>query len=380
MKVRTLAALLTVLALMLALAGEASAARKVPQGFFGVAYDGPFADQTVERQTEQFDLMAASGVESVRLLFAWETMQPRRKMKPDFRAMDVKVYLATQRGLEILPQVLYAPYWARKYKRRTHSPPKRTKDYSRFVRAAIRRYGPDGTFWNKFPNLPRREIRQWQLWNEPSLRSYWDAPKKSSYGWPQGYGRLLRGTRKVIKDEDPGARVVFAGLTGIAWLEMRRAYKLGKVKGHFDVAALQVYPQSVKREVEAVRRLRQELVRAGDRRRAMYVTEVAFPASKGRAKRIKGQPQQTAAGMARRVTELYTKLGARRRRYKLQRVYWYSWSTRYGRKQSNFEFSGLVRSRFGTQYVIQPALDAFRKTALKAQGCEKSPKWAYCLP
>lgn len=379
MKVRLLAAVLVSLALTLALAGGASA-RTVPQGFFGVAYDGPFADQSVERQTEQFDLMAASGVESVRLLFAWETMQPRRRMKADFRAMDVKVRLATQRGIEILPQVLYVPYWARLYKRRTHSPPKRTKDYSRFVRAAIRRYGPDGTFWDQNPNLPRREIRQWQLWNEPMLRAYWDVPRKSSYGWPQGYGRLLRGTYKVIKDEDPGARVVFAGLTGAAWVEMRRAYKKGKVRGYFDVAALQVYPLSVKREVEAVRRMRRELVRAGDRRRALYVTEVSFPASKGRTKPIKYQKQQTPKGMASRLSDLYDTLGARRRRYRLERVYWYSWASRYLRRRSNFEFGGLLRSRVGVAFEPQPALDAFQSSARAAQGCVKSPKWAYCLP
>jgi len=30
--------------------------------------------------------------------------------------------------------------------------------------------------------------------------------------------------------------------------------------------------------------------------------------------------------------------------------------------------------------VIQPALDSFRSSAQAAQGCVKSPKWAYCLP
>ncbi len=379
MKMRLSAALLAALALSLALAGGASA-RTVPQGFFGVAYDGPFADAPPERQSEQFDLMAQSGVESVRLLFAWETMQPRRRMKPDFSRMDVKVALAAQRGIEILPQVLYAPYWARKYRRRTHSPPKRTKDYARFVRAAIRRYGPKGSFWKQYPQLPVRPIRQWQLWNEPGLRSYWDAPRKSSYGWPHGYGRLLRGTNKVIKKEDPGAKTIFAGLTGVAWLEMRRAYRHGRVRGHFNVAALQIYPQTVRREIEAVRHMRQEMARAGDRRRSLYITEVAFPASKGRTKPIKGQRQQTPQGMASRLADLYDELGARRRRYKLERIYWYSWSTRYLRRRSNFEFSGLLRSRYGTVYRIQPALDAFTSSAQAAQGCIKSPKWAYCLP
>lgn len=374
---RVIAAL--TLAAWLAVPAQA-ADRKVPQGFYGVAYDGAFADAPEARQAEQFDLMAASGVEAARLLFAWEVMQPVKGRRPDFRRMDVKVRLAAARGIEILPQVLYAPYWARQYKRRTHSPPKRTADYAAFIRSAIRRYGSRGTFWAENPKLPRRPIRQWQLWNEPNLRAYWDAPRKSSYAWPQGYGRLLRGTNKVIKQEDPGARTVFAGLTGVAWLEMRRAYKLGKVRGHFNVAALQVYPQSVARQVESVKRLREELLRARDARRPIYVTEMAFPASKGQTRPIRGQIQQTPEGMARLLTDAFDRLGSSRRRYKLERIYWYTWASRYLRRGSNFEFAGLVESRDGIKYRLQPALEAFKASARRAQGCVKSPKWAYCLP
>jgi hypothetical protein len=107
---------------------------------------------------------------------------------------------------------------------------------------------------------------------------------------------------------------------------------------------------------------------------------VAFPASKGQTKPIRGQFQQTPNGMASRLGDMYDTLGEIRRRYKLERVYWYTWASRYLRRGSNFEFSGLLKSRFGTEYKIQPALEAFQASAQQAQGCIKSPKWAHCLP
>ena len=378
MSVTLRAALVASFALALVAAGDASA-RTVPQGFYGVTYDGAFADAPAATQAEQFDLMARSGVESMRLTFAWEVMQPVRGRKLNFARTDVKVRLAAERGLEVLPTILYVPYWARKYKRRTHSPPRRNRDYARFIRSLIRRYGPDGSFWNENPNLPFYPIQQWQLWNEPNIPEYWDASRKSSYGWPHGYGRLLRATNKVIKAEDPDAKTVFAGLTAIAWQDMRRAYKFGKVRGHFDVAALQIYPQTAAREVEAVKRMRRELVRAKDGRRSLYITEVAFPASKGRTRPIRGQRQQTPAGMARQLRTLYDRLGKLRRRYRLERIYWFTWSSRYGGLKSNFEYTGLLESRLGLDFKPQPALDAFRSSAQAAQGCVKFTK-AYCLP
>ena len=321
--------------------------------------------------------MALSGVESVRVLFPWAALQPRQHERIDFDRTDRTVEAAAAHRIEVLPTVLYTPYWARRYKRRPMSPPMRTSEYTTFLRALIKRYGFEGSFWVKHPELPFMPIRQWQIWNEPNITSYWDASPKSRYGWPRGYGALLRAANKTIDEADPGARTVFAGLTGIAWLDMRRAYRHGGIRNHFDVAALQVYPQTVAREVESVRRLRSELVRARDRDVRMYVTEVAFPASKGRVKPIHHQRQQTPRGMARSLSGMYGVLSRQRRKWGLERVYWYTWATRYGRSRSNFDFGGLVRSRDGIDYQAQPALEAFQRNARRYQGCVKGTT-AFC--
>jgi hypothetical protein len=366
---------------VLAVAGASpaqAAKRTVPRGFYGVAFDGFGAEVPAADQERHMTLMAQSGVESARLVFPWATLQPYKGMTPDFTRTDTTIAAAAAHGISILPTILYTPYWARVNPKINYSPPKRTADFTQFLRACIRRYGAKGSFWRENPGIPRHPIRRWQIWNEPNndIERYWDAPRKSSYGWPQGYGRLLRAADSTIKHEDRGAKTVFAGITGIAWLEMRRAYKSAGVRNHFDEVGLQVYPQTEQRELDAVRLLRHELVRAHDGDVRIAVTEVAFPASKGKVKPIFEQRQESPAGMGRRLTTLYALLARKRKALKLDSVYWYTWASRYGRSKSNFDFSGLVKSADGLEITPQPALAAFRRSAQRFEGCAKKPDGA----
>ena len=76
----------------------------------------------------QFDNMVAAGVGSVRVAFNWATAQPYQTMADvpagqqsqftdvsgvptDFSQTDQFVELAAQRGVTLLPTVLYAPSW-----------------------------------------------------------------------------------------------------------------------------------------------------------------------------------------------------------------------------------------------------------------------------
>jgi hypothetical protein len=368
---------LTALAVAGVVPAQAAAKRTVPRGFFGVAFDGFGAEAPAADQDRHMTLMAQSGVESARLVFPWATLQPYKGMTPDFARTDTTIAAAATHGVAILPTILYTPVWARAYPKVNYSPPRHTSDFTAFLRACIRRYGVKGSFWRENPQIPRHPIRKWQIWNEPNndIERYWQAPRKSAYGWPQGYVRLLRAADRTIKHEDRRAKTVLAGITGIAWLEMRRAYKKG-AKNHFDIAALQVYPQTEKRELEAVRRMRQELVRAHDGDVRMSVTEVAFPASKGKVKPIFEQRQETPVGMGRRLSSLYKLLARKRKALKLDSVYWYTWASRYGKNKSNFDFSGLVKSADGLEITPQPALAYFRRTAQRLEGCAKKPNGA----
>ncbi len=215
-RLRTLT-FLSALALIAALVSGASArppaAAPVPPGFVGVNAGGPLFDGQVDI-TRQMDLMVSSGVQSIRVVIDWPKLQPYANwadvpsdqrsqyinaggVPTNYTATDTLVRLAAQRGLSILPIVLYAPSWdAGKNPSGGFAPPARTAPYAQLLTALIDRYGPRGTFWRAAgPKLP---IRMWQIWNEPNLSAYWPQP------FAKSYVALLHAAHTAIKRADPG--------------------------------------------------------------------------------------------------------------------------------------------------------------------------------
>jgi hypothetical protein len=359
------------LAALLIAAPGASAARSVPQGFFGVMWDHGVTNAPAEMQDGQWDLMASSGVESVRTVFSWAAAQPDgRGSQISFAETDPVVRRAALRNIEVLPIVFYAPRWARAYRNRFASPPESRSDYITYVAALVDRYGPAGTFWDENPDLPRRPLREWQIWNEPHLPAYWDAPEKGPYGYARGYPLLLRASYHMIKDLDPGAKVVMAGITQRAWEEIELLYQRG-IKRYFDIAALQIFPQTVRRAVKATAFFRDAMRRRGDGRKPIYLTEITWPASRGRTQGIKYQRQETPQGMAAKLSQVYAALAARRGALGVRKVFWYTWASPYGRGGSIFNYAGL--QRFDDRlFQAQPALSAYQRSARRFQGCQKT--------
>ena len=367
---RSLTAALIVLS-VLALAPSAQAARTAPQGFFGVMWDHGVAHAPADVQDAQWDLMASSGVESARTVFNWDAAQRGgRGSAIEFDQTDPVVRRAALRNIEVLPIVFYAPRWARAYPSRTTSPPRRRSDYVTYLAALVDRYGPQGTFWTENPDLPRKPLREWQIWNEPHLPAYWDAPEKGPFGYARAYPTLLRASYNIIKSLDPGAKVVMAGLTQRAWEEIAVLYKRG-IKRYFDVAALQIFPQTVKRAVKATRFFREAMNLNGDRRKPIYLTEITWPASKGRTEGIKYQRQETPRGMATKLSQMYSAMVSRRRALGLGKVFWYTWASPYGRGGSIFNYAGLQRFD-DLSFEAQPALGAYQRSARRYQDCQKT--------
>ena len=362
----------------LALAAPASAARSVPHGFVGVHWSYELASAPADAQDAQWDVMASSGIESVRADFSWPVMQDGREEPLDFTRSDALVRRATLRNVSLLPVVNEAPRWARAYKRRDKSPPRLNSDYASFIAGLVERYGPSGSFWTENPTLPKRPLREWQIWNEPHLRSYWDAPEKSRWGYPAGYGKLLRSAYRAVKVRDPGAKVVLAGITQRAWEEIEELYAVGRIKGAFDVAALQIFPQTVRRSVLATKLFREALRARRDGRKPIYLTEISWPASKGRTPRVRWLAHETSRSMAAKLATAYGRLAKNRGALGLERVYWFTWATRYGRGGSVFNYSGLQEYRDG-RFTAQPALGALQRVARTLQGCAKDATGS-CLP
>ena len=355
----------------LLLAVPAASARSVPQGFMGVMYDSGIEKSADDVQDGQWDLMASSGVETVRTVFNWAEAQPGGRGSPfDFTRTDGFVRRGALRNQDVLPVVFYAPRWARAYKNRFTSPPKSRSDYVTYLAALVERYGPEGTFWSEHPELPRHPVRQWQIWNEPHLPAYWDAPERGPYGYLRAYPLLLRSSYNIVKSLDPGAKIVLAGITQRAWEEIELLYQ-HHIKPYFDVAALQIFPQTVKRSVKASALFRDALRARRDGRKPIYVTEISWPASKGRTQGIKYQRQETPTGMASKLGKMYSAMARNRRRLGIGKVFWYTWSSPYGRGGSIFNYAGLQRFDYRT-FSPQPALGAYQRAARRLEGCRKT--------
>lgn len=327
--------------------------------FFGVVYDRDVAAASPQIQDHQYALMRKSGVRTVRRVFSWAAAQPSQGAPPDFQALDAEVARASRNDIQILPIVMYAPAWARLDPANDASSPRDDADYASFLTALVARYGPSGSFWTANPTLPKRPLRVWQIWNEPQLRYQWAESE-----WQQGYGKLLHAAHDALKKADPGSKVVLAGATNYAWDALDSLYEKGGIKGEFDIAALHPYTGSAGRVLKAVTLFRAVLRKHGDSRRPVWITELAWPASKHRVKPPKGLAAlpTTDRGMATRLTKAYKLLIKHR---SVQRVYWYTWASAYRKANGIFDFTGLERyDTVHHRFKAMPALRAFRRVAL----------------
>jgi polysaccharide biosynthesis protein PslG len=320
-------------------------------------------------QDQQNALMARSGVESARVVFSWSAAQPQPGVAPDLSETDALVARMTRRGIRVLPVVINTPVWARRYPDLAGSPPLNPNDYADYLRALIARYGPSGSFWAEHPELPKRPLREWQIWNEPHLDGFWASPDSP---WQRTYTDFLRVAHDTVKQADPGAKVVLAALADFSWRHLQKIYDAGG-RGLFDVMTMNFYTARPSNEVRAVRKVRKVLKRNHNSRMPVWLTEIAWPAAKGRDKvRAKWQRAwyQTDKGMAKRLTQAYAVLVKYRRSLRLGRVYWYTWSSGY-KKGDLFNFGGLLRYN-GAIFVRKPALKAYQRSAKRYEGCAKA--------
>jgi hypothetical protein len=373
--------------LALVVAPTAAAAEPVPRSFFGVVaepdllHDRELAPAGTSAEAE-FDAMRGAGVGAIRMSFFWARIQPYASWAdiPEasrhhftdvggrpyaFGEIDRHVAAAAARGIDVLPVLLWAPIWAQKYRGEFASPPKDVKAHARFAAVLAARYGPNGTFWAANPELPRRAIRDWQLWNEPTMPGFWlDQP------FAKEYVKLLRLTRPALRKVDPKARVVLAGLVYDSPKALRTIYRAGGRK-YFDVAAIHPFTLHVKNVALLIEQAREVMRAHGDARKPALVTEFSWPSAKGKVKRTYGY-EVSEAGQAQRVTQALPYLAKRRRALRIERVYWYSWLTRETDDKYPFDFAGLRRLE-PASVVPKPAFAAFSRTARGLQGLPPAP-------
>jgi hypothetical protein len=333
-------------------------ARSVPRGWLGVQADGPLTEPG-NRFASEWSLMRSSGVETVRVAFDWRASQAAAGGPIDFAGMDAAVVAAAQQRLPVLPVVHRTPDWAAdRPGDGASSAPRGTAAYAAFLTALVGRYGPNGSLWAEQPALPWLPIRAWQIWNEPNLRLFW-----TTQPFARPYVALLKASRRALRAADPGARVILAGLPNISWVALRQIYRAGG-RGSFDAVALHPYttPRNVLR---LVRLARVEARRFRDGRVPIWITEMTWTASRGKARGLPGLVTDERGQSARLRTAL-SRLARARRKYRIQKVIWYTWLSREG-SRNPFDWAGLRRLR-GDQIASAPALATFRQATRRLGG------------
>lgn len=367
----TYVAALVVALLVVSAAPAAAAKRKVPQSFYGVNWDRDVAAPSVPDGIVEghFDRMAMTGVETLRTNFYWAFAQPQPGAAFDHTYTDRIVRFATARRIAVLPVVILAPSWARD-DNGEFAPPRDSRQYGAYLTSLIERYGPSGTFWTQNPGLPKRPIRHWQIWNEPHLEFQFTVAQDED--WARRYGDLLGVAHDAAAQADPGARIVLAGLANQSWRYLARLYRVGRIRGKFDIAALHpytVYPRGV---TILSRRFRDVMRRYGDSRKQLWITELGLPAARGKT----DSPnflQTTDRGMARFLEASYERIAASRRsrRTGVSRTYWYTWASPYAGEL--FQYTGLFEyNALNGKTKAKPAYRTYRRSARQHQGCTKT--------
>ena len=188
-------------------------------------YDNSDLDRALARIEE-------AGLGWVRQTFLWAGIEPHPG-RFEWARWDAIVDRVSERGLRLVAVLDSAPAWTQLDPANPHpaAPPREVADFGRFAHAFARRYGDT--------------IDYYQVWDEPNLSEHWGA----AYVDPTAYVRLLREGYVQIKDVDPSARVILAGLAPTAENGPLNLNEVAFLEGvyaaggavFFDVAAAKPY-------------------------------------------------------------------------------------------------------------------------------------------
>lgn len=195
--------------------------------------------------------------------------------------------------------------------------------FAEFAAAAVRRYGPGGTFWRDQRVADTMPIDTWQVWNEPNLSSFWSPAVD-----PAGYGALMLAVAPAIRSVDPDAQILLAGLSGTKTNRKRMStsqflnelYPVPGVTGTFDGIAIHPYSHTAHGTLGQVRSIRAIADAHGDDA-SLWVTELGW-ASAGKKR---WGVVKTRLGQARALGRALEGLEDNAERWAVRAVYWYAW-------------------------------------------------------
>lgn len=325
----------------------------LPPNFFGVMTQEPVSLSDSLK-------MASGGITAYRIPMSWDAVQASSSSGFNWAGMDStmrQISLARIRGLPIMMGTPAG--FASKYTVFPIYTAEQRQGWATYLREAIKRYGPRGTFWKENPDLPYLPIRTWQVWNEANF-FYFAEPVSAV-----NYVRLLKMSYRIIKSQDRGARIMLTSLFAEpgdiprraekATTFLNRIYRLG-AKNYFHATSFHPYSKDAKEMARMIWEFRKVMNQNNDRRKSIHVTELGW-GSGTRTAFDKG----TEEAQAQELTVGYNYLLKYQRSLRIGSIYWFSWKDMpESISTCNFcYYSGLFRSGSGP-LSAKPAWEALK--------------------
>ncbi len=318
---RKLTGAFVVVVALLGLPAAAAAVGPAPSGFaVGISPQTPAGK-------EDYALMAEAGLTSLRLPLGWGSVEPQSPYfaAPDWSDFDRSVALAAESGMRVFPFVWGSPSWVAG--QGLVEPVRNAwegRAWASFLRQAVRRYGPYGSFWGENPELPFLPIRDWEIWNEENIVTFSARPD------PSRYARLLRIAGRAIHRADPGAKAILGGLFGRplqvppnipSGAFLNGVYRAGHIRPFFDGVALHPYVADASAMEPQIRNLRRIMRRHRDGATPIYVTELGWGSDSFQTRWERGM-----WGQARELDQAFSMLTDHSRSWRIAGVWWFSWA------------------------------------------------------
>jgi hypothetical protein len=316
--------LIPLLALGLLVLLPATASAYLPAGFVGISPQN-------QVKGSEFRLMRSAGVQSVRMPFNWSGIETENPLfaEPEWSGIDHEVELAAEAGLRVMPFVYGSPEWvAPNWRTLPVGSSWQRWAWTSFLRSAVQRYGPHGSFWEEHEHLPFLPIRRWEIWNEENIVTF------ASPVDPSRFATLVRIAGRVLHGADPGAKVILGGLFGrplqippnAASGEFLSAlYRVRGLKPFFDGVALHPYVADASAMGAQLANLRRIMRVHHDNRTPIYVTELGWGSREGPTRWERG-----LEGQAEQLTRAFELLSANRVRWGIGGAWWFTWTDESG--------------------------------------------------
>jgi hypothetical protein len=195
--------------------------------------------------------------------------------------------------------------------------------WTAFLGRAVRRYGANGIFWREHPDLTYLPVNAWEIWNEPNIVTFGTVN-------PGRFARLIRISGRVLRQNDPSAKLIMGGLFGRplqvppnmqAGRFLSQVYRAHGVKKWFDGVALHPYVSSAEAMRGQIRNLRRVMRAHNDAGTPLYITELGWGSNSYESRWERG-----LGGQAEELDRAFSMLTNHRRAWRIGGVWWFSWA------------------------------------------------------